>query len=140
LGGLTAAHLAQQSLQVQQLVLLAPAFNFLTHWLNSLGETTVENWQKQEYLQVYHYGVGQELPLSYNFLVDAAQYQESQLLRSIPTLILHGQHDEVIPIHASRDFARSRPWVELIELNSDHALGNVIDEIWQAICKFCQLS
>jgi predicted esterase YcpF (UPF0227 family) len=140
LGGLTAAHLAQQSLQVQQLVLLAPAFNFLTHWLTSLGEATVENWQKQEYLQVYHYGVGQELPLSYNFLVDAAQYQESQLLRSIPTLILHGQHDEVIPIQASRDFARSRPWVELIELNSDHALGNVIDEIWQAIYEFCQLS
>lgn len=139
LGGLTAAHLAQQNLQVQRIVLLAPAFNFLNHWLSSLGEETVRNWQQEEYLQVYHYGEGRSLPLSYNFLIDAAQYQESQLLRSIPTLILHGQHDEVIPITASREFARLRPWVELVELNSDHALGNVIDEIWQAICSFCQL-
>ena len=58
---------------------------------------------------------------------------------TIPTLILHGKKDEVIPIAASRDFAISRPWVELVELDSDHALGNVTTEIWQAISLFCQL-
>ncbi len=57
----------------------------------------------------------------------------------IPTLILHGKQDEVIPIQASRDFARSRPWVELIELDSDHTLANVTDKIWQAIRSFCKL-
>ncbi|MBC6435987.1 hypothetical protein FM036_43605, partial [Nostoc sp. HG1] len=32
-----------------------------------------------------------------------------------------------------------RPWVKLVELDSDHALGNVMEEIWQAIRLFCQL-
>ncbi len=139
LGGLTSAHLAQQNPQVQRLVLLAPAFGFLSYWLPSLGAEKIKRWQQEEYLLVYHYGEGRELPLSYNFVTDAAQYQDNLLQRPIPTLILHGKQDEVIPIQASRNFARSRPWVELIELDSDHALGNVTDEIWQAIPSFCKL-
>ncbi len=139
LGGLTAAHLGQQYPQVQRLVLLAPAFGFLSHWLPKLGDEELQRWQREKYLQVYHYGEGQKLPLRYEFVTDAHQYQESQLQRPIPTLILHGKQDEVIPIQASRDFARLRPWVELIELKSDHALGNVTAEIWQAIRLFCQL-
>lgn len=139
LGGLTAAHLAQQSPQVQRLVLLAPAFGFLSHWLPKLGDEAVQRWQQEKYLMVHHYGEGRSLPLSYDFVTDAAQYQEKVLQRPIPTLILHGKKDEVIPITASRDFACWRPWVELVELDSDHALGNVTTEIWQAIRLFCQL-
>ncbi|MEH2224139.1 YqiA/YcfP family alpha/beta fold hydrolase [Nostoc sp.] len=139
LGGLTAAHLGQQNLQVQRLVLLAPAFGFLSHWLPKLGDEEVQRWQQEKYIMVYHYGKQRSLSLSYDFVTDAAQYQEKLLQRPISTLILHGKKDEVIPIEASRDFARSRPWVELVELDSDHALGNVIKEIWQAIRLFCQL-
>lgn len=140
LGGLTAAHIAQQYLQVERLVLLAPAFGFLSHWLPKLGEETIQRWQQEKYLMVHHYGEGRSLPLSYNFVTDATKYSENQLQRPIPTLILHGKQDEVIPIQASRDFLQLRPWVELVELNSDHALSNVTDEIWQAIQQFCQLS
>lgn len=140
LGGLTAAHLAQQYPQVQRLILLAPAFGFLSHWLAQLGDAQVRLWQKEKYLMVYHYGEGRSLPLSYDFLTDAAQYQEEILQRPISTLILHGKNDEVIPIQASRAFAKSRPWVELVELESDHTLGNVLTEIWQAIYQFCQLN
>ncbi|MEH2215190.1 YqiA/YcfP family alpha/beta fold hydrolase [Nostoc sp.] len=139
LGGLTAAHLGQQNLQVQRLVLLAPAFGFLSHWLPKLGDEEVQRWQQEKYIMVYHYGEQRSLSLSYDFVTDAAQYQEKLLQRPISTLILHGKKDEVIPIEASRDFARSRPWVELVELDSDHALGNVMKEIWQAIRLFCQL-
>ncbi|WP_089126192.1 YqiA/YcfP family alpha/beta fold hydrolase [Tolypothrix sp. NIES-4075] len=139
LGGLTAAHLGQQYLQVQRLVLLAPAFGFLSHWLPNLGDEKLQRWQEEKYLEVYHYGEERSLPLHYEFVTDAHQYQEKNLQRPIPTLILHGKHDEVIPIQASRDFACLRPWVELIELDSDHALGNVTSEIWQAIRLFCQL-
>ncbi|MEH2370841.1 YqiA/YcfP family alpha/beta fold hydrolase [Nostoc sp.] len=139
LGGLTAAHLGQQNLQVQRLVLLAPAFGFLSHWLPKLGDEEVQRWQQEKYIMVYHYGEQRSLSLSYDFVTDAAQYQEKLLQRPIPTLILHGKKDEVIPSKASQDFARSRPWVELVELDSDHALGNVMKEIWQAIRLFCQL-
>ncbi|MBD2364123.1 alpha/beta fold hydrolase [Anabaena minutissima FACHB-250] len=140
LGGLTAAHIAQQYLQVERLVLLAPAFEFLSHWLPKLGDETIQRWQQEQYIMVHHYGEGRSLPLSYNFVTDATQYSQAQLHRPIPTLILHGKQDEVIPITASRYFMRSRPWVKLVELDSDHALSNVTEEIWQAIQQFCQLS
>ena len=139
LGGLTAAHLGQQYLQVERLVLLAPAFGFLSHWLPKLGDEEIQHWQQEKYIMVYHYGEERSIPLSYDFVIDAAQYQEKFLQRSIPTLILHGKKDEVIPIEASRDFARCRSWVELVELDSDHTLGDVMEKIWQAIRLFCHL-
>jgi hypothetical protein len=140
LGGLTSAWVAQKYPQVQRLVLLAPAFGFLSHWLPKLGEEQLQRWQTEQFLSVYHYGEKRSLPLNYQFVLDAAQYQDEHLQRPIPTLILHGREDEVIPISASREFATQRPWVELIELESDHALVNVLPEIWQAIQIFCHLS
>ncbi len=139
LGGLTAAHLGQQYTQIQRLVLLAPAFGFLSHWLPQLGVETIRQWQKEGIIMIHHYGEGKPMPLSYNFVTDAAKYDEDMLQLPIPTLILHGIHDEVIPIQASQEFAKSRPWVELIELDSDHSLGNVVPEIWQALQLFCHI-
>ncbi|MBD3883856.1 alpha/beta fold hydrolase [Phormidium tenue FACHB-886] len=138
-GGLTAAWLAEQSLQIKQLVLLAPAFQFLAHWLPRLGEAQLQQWQEKRSLMVYHYSEQIQLPLDYAFVSDAAQYDETQIQRPVPTLILHGRQDDVIPIQASRDYAADRSWVRLIELDSDHALGDVQLEIWQAIRSFCQL-
>ncbi len=140
LGGLTAAHLGQQHQQVKRLVLLAPAFGFLSHWLPKLGDEALQQWQQEKYLMVHHYGEKRSLPLRYDFVLDASQYKEEILQRPIPTLILHGKQDEVIPIQASRDFARQRPWVQLLELDSDHSLNNVMSEIWQAIQQFCLLT
>jgi len=136
LGGLTAALLAEQNFQVEKLVLLAPAFQFLAHWLPKLGDAELQRWKKEKYLSIYHYGEEQKLPLNYNFIVDAAQHQDQALQRQIPTLIFHGISDEVIPIQASRDFAAIRPWVKLMELDSDHALSNVMPQIWQEIQTF----
>ncbi|MEP0857976.1 YqiA/YcfP family alpha/beta fold hydrolase [Trichocoleus sp. DQ-U1] len=138
LGGLTAAWVGEKYPQVQRLVLLAPAFEFLTHWLLRLGEEQLQQWQTEQYLPVYHYGEKRSLPLHYQFVTDAAQYQDEQLQRPIPTLLLHGRHDEVIPIAASRNYAASRPWVKFIELEDDHSLGNVLPEIWELIKAFCQ--
>lgn len=136
LGGLTAAWLGERHLQVQRLVLLAPAFGFLDHWLPQLGEK-LKQWQQTQYLMVDHYGEKRSLPLNYQFVLDAAQHRDEQLSRPISTLILHGQNDQVIPIQASREFASLRPWVQLIELNSDHGLTDVLPEIWQAVQVFC---
>lgn len=137
LGGLTSAWLGQQNSQVQRLVLLAPAFGFLSHWLPQLQEEALREWQTSGYRAVYHYREKRSLPLHYQFVDDARQYQENQLVRPVPTLILHGQQDDVIPITASRNYASVRPWVKLIELESDHALTNVMPQIWAAIQAFC---
>jgi hypothetical protein len=132
-GGLTAAWLGEKYSQVQKIILLAPAFGFLDHWLPRLGEAQIKEWQKSGYLSVYHYGERRELPLHYSFLEDLRQYQKLELQRVIPTLILHGKYDEVIPIEASLKYSRNKYWVKLIELDSDHSLIDVLPETWQAI-------
>ncbi|MGL5061766.1 MAG: YqiA/YcfP family alpha/beta fold hydrolase [Microcoleus sp.] len=137
-GGLTAAWLAQRQLSVNKIVLLAPAFQFLAHWLPLLGQQQLEKWQAEGYLPIYHYGEERYVPLSYRFIAEMAQYPEEKLMRSLPTLILHGKYDTIIPVQASRSFAANRPWVQLIELEDDHSLGNVLTEVWEAIQKFCQ--
>lgn len=138
-GGLTAAWLGQRCAEVEQLVLLAPAFQFWLYWRSRLGEEVLQRWQTEGSIPVYHYGARQMLPLGYPFVTDLVHYQEALLTRPVPTLILHGQQDEVIPIQASQEFAATRSWVKLIELESDHALTEVQPEIWQAIQEFCGL-
>lgn len=125
---------------MERLILLAPAFGFLFHWLPRLGANTIKNWQEKQYLPVYHYGEGRKIPLNYDFVTDPQTYKEDLLQRPLPTLILHGKYDEVIPIQASRNFASQHPWVNLMELDSDHALGNTMAEIWQAIDLFSQIA
>jgi pimeloyl-ACP methyl ester carboxylesterase len=138
-GGLTAAWLAEKQIQVQKLVLLAPSFGFLSHWLPSLPSEQLQLWKTEGSMPIYHYAEGRPLPLSYQFVTDAAQYLDQQLQRPIPTLILHGIQDEVIPIQASRDYAAQRSWVSLMELESDHSLGDVISTLWEAIQQFLEL-
>lgn len=136
LGGLTAAFLAQQYSQIERILLLAPAFGFLEHWLPILGDEQLGQWQQTGLLPVYHHGAGKHLPIGYQFLEDARRYDEEQLQRPVPTLILHGRHDETIPITASRTYAASRPWVTLRELDSDHALADALPEVGDAAREF----
>jgi len=137
-GGLTAAWFAEKKFPIERLILLAPAFNFSSAWFPKLGPEKLKQWQSQGYLSVYHYQEKRNLPLHYRFLEDLSQYPDEQLQREIPTLILHGIQDDVIPIQASRNYAATRPWVKLIELNSDHSLDNVLGEIWQEIQGFLE--
>lgn len=139
LGGLISAWVAERHTQVQRLVLLAPAFQFLDHWLPKLGESTLGHWQTTGWLSVYHYGEQRELPLHYEFVTDAAQYDDRTLHRPVPTLILHGVADEVVPIAASHAYAATRPWVQVQPFASDHSLGNVLPDLWQAIQANLQL-
>jgi hypothetical protein len=133
LGGLTAAWLGQKYPQIERLILLAPAFGFLPVWESRLGQENVQEWQKSGYFNVYHYGFQEIRPIHYGLIADLAKYPEEQLTRSIPTLIIHGRKDEVIPIDYSLDYAKVRPWVQVIELASDHALDDVLGKIWQII-------
>ena len=137
LGGLTAAIIAQQYPQIDRLILLAPAFDFLGHWLPKIGAEKLNLWERDRYLPIYHYGQQKLLPLHYDFIIDAHRYHLCQSDRSLPTLIIHGTGDDVIPIASSRDFAAKHPQVKLLEVDSDHNLTKFNHYIWQEICKIC---
>ncbi|NEO69560.1 YqiA/YcfP family alpha/beta fold hydrolase [Moorena sp. SIO3H5] len=139
LGAFTAACIAQNNPQIKRLVLLAPAFGFLGHWLPKLGAEQLNQWRSQGYLDIYHYRENRKLPLHYQFLEDARQYEALELERQVPTLILHGCYDDVIPIMESCDYASTRPWVQLVELQSEHGLRDVMELIWAAVREFCNI-
>ncbi len=133
LGGLIATYLAEYFEQVERLILLAPAFDFVSIWSESLGEQVLSNWKKDGYYPVYHHGYKKDVMLSYQFIVDAREVISTPITRKIPTLIMHGISDETIAIEVSRRYAADKEWVNLIEFDSDHSLSNVLPEIWQAI-------
>jgi uncharacterized protein len=139
LGGWISTIIAQNHPQVERLVLLAPAFDFLAHWLPKIGEQQLNLWAQTGYLDIYHHAVKDLVPLHYDFLHDVRKYPLAEITRNLPTLIIHGLNDDVVPIAASREFVTSHPWTELLEWDSDHQLTDRNEQIWQEICRFCQI-
>jgi uncharacterized protein len=139
LGGWVSLLLAEKYPQIERLILLAPALGFPEPWLSRLDPAALETWQTEGFWPVYHYIEKQQIPLAYNFVLDAQQYLQTEFQRRLPTLIFHGINDEVVPIELSREYASSRSpkaqaelsMVTLHELDSDHGLGNVLPQIWQ---------
>lgn len=137
LGGLTAAILAEQFPEIiKKIVLLAPAFKFTQNWHSLLGEATIKKWEIETYLPTFHYSYQQTIPLHYDFICDAEQYSNCNFVNTVPTLILHGISDEVIPITVSEEYAQHKPWVKFISLASDHSLGNCLPTLWEKTQEF----
>ena len=140
LGGFLAVQLAAQSPLVQKLVLFAPAFGFSQRIAKTLGEENIVKWQQDGSREFYHYGLKRDVNLQFQFFVDAQNYSDEKLTRSLPMLIFHGIQDEVVPASLSEEFMKRRSQVTLKLLNDDHALGNDLDNIWQDTKQFLAIS
>lgn len=136
LGGLTALWLAEQEPRVKRLVLLAPAVNFFANALRQMGEELYAQWQERGEYPFYHYQHQCEEILHFEFMRDLGRHTDVDLQRKVPTLLLHGRHDQVILAEHSRAFAATRPWIELREVDDDHSLAVSLETIWQAISRF----
>lgn len=139
LGGLLATLWAKEHPHVESLILLAPAFRFGECLQQTIGAKAMEAWRKEGNRNFYHYGLGCELPLPYQFFIDATCQDERTLQRELPILIIHGENDDVVLPVRSREFAQHRPYVDLRLVESDHSLGNMLEYIWQATEKFWNL-
>lgn len=128
MGGYLAALYAARHPEVDRLVLLAPAFGFARIWAESLGAEQVATWRQNGSMPVMNYATGSEEPLDWQLMEDAARYEEEPAILQ-PCLIYHGVNDTVVPVQVSRAFARTRTCVELREVDSDHELMNVVDEL-----------
>jgi pimeloyl-ACP methyl ester carboxylesterase len=137
LGGFLGVQLAAQNTLVQKLILFAPAFGFSQRIARALGDENVAKWQQEDVREFYHYGLKRNVNLYFNFFTDAQKYSEAKLTRSLPTLIFHGIHDDVVPASLSEEFAQGRSQVTLKLLDDDHALGKDLETIWQDIQLFC---
>ena len=139
LGGFLAVQLAARNPFVQKLVLFAPAFGFSQRIAQNLGTENISKWQESGIREFYHYGLKRNVNLQFQFFVDAQQYSEENLTRSLPILIFHGIHDQVVPAALSKEFAKQRSQVILKLLDDDHALGKDLESAWQNIQSFAML-
>ncbi len=140
LGGFLAVQLAAQNLLVQKLVLFAPAFGFSERIAKALGKENVTKWQQDGSREFYHYGLKRNVNLQFQFFIDAQKYTEEKLTRSLPILIFHGIHDDVVPASLSEEFMKRRSQVTLKLLDDDHALGNDLESIWQDMTQFLAIN
>lgn len=119
LGGLTAARVAERDRRVVGLVLLAPAFQLVARWRELEG---FAEWKRSGWRTVHDYTTGTPARVDYGFVEDAAAIDVDFPEVRVPTLIMHGVHDDTVPIEHSRRFAEGRENVTLIELADDHQL------------------
>ncbi|MDX1417636.1 MAG: YqiA/YcfP family alpha/beta fold hydrolase [Candidatus Promineifilaceae bacterium] len=117
-GALVALNYAHLFGDIEKMLLLAPALKY------ELDEDPqeLEDWKLAQSIPVFHYGFEREIPLDYYHYQDGARYVVAPSPPA-PILIIHGLHDDVIPISHSRQYAeRYAGLVQLIEVDDNHRL------------------
>jgi uncharacterized protein len=121
LGGLTAARLAERDPRVSALVLFAPAFQLALRWRVALGDAFAA-WERTGYREVLDYTTGQQAKVDFGFVEDVRTVDIGFPDVRVPTLIIHGIHDDVVPVDHARRFAAGKPHVRLVEVDDGHEL------------------
>jgi pimeloyl-ACP methyl ester carboxylesterase len=135
MGGYAAALFTARSERVAALVLMAPAFGFIERWTGRMSAEALAEWRRRGAMQVLHYATNQLEPIGWSLVEDARQHPAYPEV-GVPTLVIHGRHDESVPVECSERFAAGRPNVTLELLESDHSLGDVVDWIIDRVCRF----
>jgi pimeloyl-ACP methyl ester carboxylesterase len=121
LGGLTAARVAERDARVTRLVLLAPAFQLIARWRAQLGAAW-DDWKRTGWREVTDYTTGAAARVDFGFVEDVAEIDVGWPDVRVPTLILHGRGDDVVPVEHSRGFVAARAHAQLVELDDSHEL------------------
>ncbi len=132
LGGLTAARVAEEDARVCALVLLAPAFQMAQRWRARLTDAQWQKWQTTGYLETKDHARGGTARVDFGFAEDAARVDARgggwPDVR-VPTLVVHGTRDDVVPVEGSRTWAAGKRHVRLVEVDDDHELVPSLDFI-----------
>jgi uncharacterized protein len=135
LGGYLAALFAARHSSVEKLVLLAPAFQFPRRWRERYSSEDLALWKLHGSIPVFHYGYQEERPLGYQIVEDAQRYEDEPEFPQ-PALVLHGIHDDVVPVEISRAYAARHANVSLRLFDSGHELTNVLEGLWEETARF----
>jgi pimeloyl-ACP methyl ester carboxylesterase len=135
LGGYLAALFAARHSSIEKLVLLAPAFQFPRRWRERYFPEGLALWKLEGSIPVFHYGYQEDRPLGYQIVEDAQTFEDEPEFQQ-PALVLHGIHDEVIPVEISRTYAARHANVSLRVFDSGHELTNVLEDLWEETLRF----
>jgi pimeloyl-ACP methyl ester carboxylesterase len=128
MGGYLAALYAARHPEVERVVLMAPAFCFASRWELITGPVKLKQWRESGWLEVFHYGDRTQRLVHYGLFEDALLHAPNPQCAQ-PALILHGLHDDVVPVGLSRSFCETHQSARLRVFDSDHELLNVLPEV-----------
>lgn len=121
LGGLCAAKVAERHPRVRRVVLLAPAFELARRW-RERDPAGAARWERDGWLGVTDHTTGLPARVDVGFLRDVEAVGDGLTRVHVPTLVVHGVHDDTVGIETSRLFATSSPLVRLVEVDDGHEL------------------
>jgi len=139
LGGLTAARVAEKDPRVGALVLMAPAFGLRELWKTRLGPEKMAEWERSGFLEVDDYVARTKARIGHGFYLDMMTADPAELPDvRVPTLIVHGAKDDVVPVERSRTFAEGKAHVRLVEVEDGHELGASIPRVLRESGRFLE--
>ena len=142
-GGLAATLLAQrQPTSIRALLLLAPAFDPVQIWTSKMN---IEQWKAVGFMDHHNPTTQSDEPVAYDFFCDLERHPSHPLVTTCPLSIIHGVHDDMLPIDTSREYikrlrAASKHPVMLTEVDDDHHLAKpeTLETIKRAILQLDQ--
>ena len=117
---------------------IAPALRFSASSVTKLLEITPNEWESTGFALLKHYRYNQMVPLAFSFYTDILNNPPPDFYTmniTIPTTIIHGINDEVVPISWSKEYLESKTNVILHELEGDHQLLDQKEMIWSIITR-----
>ena len=139
LGAYLAALFAEDNERITRLVLLAPAFGFVTRNMKKLGPEFLDAWKARGHADFFHQSFNENRRLRYGIVEDGLQHDHRKLERRLPVLILHGLQDEAVDIDVSLNYLKSNPLAELILLHADHKFTGEEERLWTWLRNYCRL-
>lgn len=132
LGSWIAWLVAQECPIVEELLLIAPAFNMMGERANTISQDRLHDWQTTGWMPWDDDPLHRHWPLSWKWVEESKGYWAKTFddLRPVKTTILHGLEDSVIAPEGRRRFAdellRRYPGfpLDLTLIPGDHRLSN----------------
>jgi pimeloyl-ACP methyl ester carboxylesterase len=132
LGSWIAWLVAQEFSAVEELLLIAPAFNMMGERAKTISRERLHDWHTAGWMPWDEDPLYRDWPLSWKWVEESEQYwtKTFDVVRHVQTTILHGREDIVIPPGGSQSFAdelfRRHPNfpLDLRLISGDHRLSS----------------
>ncbi|MBR79530.1 MAG: hypothetical protein CMA88_01920 [Euryarchaeota archaeon] len=123
MGGLAAANASSMRPNAEfRLLLIAPAFGLADHW-DGMEDSGRRAWKLTN--QRRYKGFKHDIMLPWEFMESAEEM--SWPIPRHQTTIIHGIHDEIVPISCSRKIAERCDFVELVEIDDHHRMKKSLE-------------
>lgn len=125
--------------RVERMLLMAPAFGFVTRHRRLQGEAFFEEWRVRGFQEFDHYGYDARLPLDYGMVQDALAWEERSVAGDLRAFVVQGLYDETVPPETALAYQRGNRAAEVLLLHSDHSLTDATETIWRRARSFLDL-